>query len=92
MVVALSSTVAVKFDCTFHIHKHSVIDEVYTCTVTTITLIEITSLDGVTGTHMAGNKDEDVEALWIEGKNIPFIPQGIINYFKKLIALTYIYQ
>lgn len=89
VAVAASSADAVEFNCNFHDHSHSVVEEIYTCRPT-VTSCASTTLDDVTGFHLAGRTNTDVKALWIEGENVPFIPQGISNYFENLIALTYI--
>lgn len=85
IVVAFSAN-AVEFDCEFG--ERSVFETLYTCKPV-VTSLGSTTLDDVTGDHMPGKANEDVEALWIEDQILPFIPQGIMSYFENLIALTF---
>lgn len=87
MVAAASLVDAVEFECNFNDRFHSVVTDIYTCEAT-VTSCASTTLEDVTGEHLSGRTNYDVKALWIEGQNMPFIPQGISSYFENLIALT----
>lgn len=80
---------AVTLQCYFSNGNHAVIGAVYTCRAT-VTLTGTTSLENVTGSHLAERNHDNVQAVIISDQNIQFIPEGIANFFRNLIALSYV--
>lgn len=79
---------AVRFQCSFQDNNRVIIGTVYTC-FATVTLSSTSTLENVTGSHRAGLNHDDVKMVTIFRQNISFIPEGITNFFRNLIALRY---
>lgn len=79
---------AVQFDCYFEYDTLDFVGSVYSCWVT-VTSLGSTTLENVTGIHQwyPSNTNDDVEFLNIRNQNLPFVPQGIVIFFKNLRAI-----
>lgn len=77
---------AIQFDCNFGFFSPW-IGPRYTCHATVINSSS-SALESVTGVHETGRSDDDVEYLYIRNQNLPFIPEGIANFFRNLDSLA----
>lgn len=77
------SVKAVDFNCKFEINTPWNLELRYSCIAT---VIDSGSrfLENVEGIHFTGKTNADVEYLFINNQNLPFIPEGIDNFFNKL--------
>lgn len=46
-------------------------------------------LENVEGVHLADNTIDDVNYLWVQNQELPFIPSNIDSFFKNIIALNW---
>lgn len=72
---------AVEFRCSFDTVANY---NVYRCTVIEVNSIESTTLEKVVAVHDEGRSDYDVEYLWIRDHLLPFVPNGIEQFFSRL--------
>lgn len=92
LAVAAFTVDAVEIECRFEYHTIIPLGATYTCMAASVTLVESTTLENVTGDHnpyYEGYTNDDVKCLWVAAKNLPFIPQGIVKFFKNLRALIF---
>lgn len=87
-VIASFTVDAVQFNCEFRFLSISKFGGAYSC-IPTVTLTGSTSLESVSGVHQTGSTNDKVGCIWIERQNLPFFPQGIVNFFKNLRALYF---
>lgn len=78
---------AVHFNCRFTFHTISG-ETVYTCRPS-VDLTQSTTLENVTGFHQPGFTNEDVGFLYVYDQNLPFVPKGIVDFFKNLIFMEF---
>lgn len=88
-VLLVCSVYGIKFDCNFGWHtpwSWVPIGTRYTC-VATLTNVDSTTLESVTGVHESGRYNDDVEYLIIENQQLTSVPEGIADFFKNLNML-----
>lgn len=80
---------AVQFNCMFW-HYRLDIGVLYTCNPT-VNFSGSATLENITGVHKSGYSNDEVEFLLIESQELPFLPQGIVKFFKNMKALHFAY-
>lgn len=80
------SVQAIHFDCTF-LTLTPIVGTRYSCLAEVINSGS-SSLDNVTGIHDTGRSNDDVGFLLILDQNVPFVPEGIAEFFKNLDVLV----
>lgn len=78
---------AIQIDCNFSLSEIYLLGRHNKCSPT-ITLLQSATLYRVIGTHVSVYTHGDVSYLLVLNRNMPFIPQGVSNYFEKLKAIT----
>jgi len=76
------------FQCEYNNADWSIFGKVYWCNVqnaVNITTLDAAQIDSITGTHLAGYNNDNVEAIQVYNRGqIHYFPRGVNNFFKNL--------
>lgn len=79
-----SSISALTFNCVYVYNAN-----MYTCFPQISGISDSRSLINVTGLHVGGKNNTDVDAVYIDDySDLDFVPQGMTNFFPNLVAIT----
>jgi hypothetical protein len=89
LAALISAVSAVHITCTFQIWNHlKDHGDMYLCYVSDTKSTERKSIEAVTGTHLEGKSDNDVNAvIFSKCNSMDFIPKNIHEFFPNIIAL-----
>lgn len=82
-------TTSVIFDCEFTFESRVIIGKVYHCRPSVDTTESKNTLEGVTGEHLSGYSNEDVQYVFLENQNLSRIPSNIESFFPKLLGIEW---
>lgn len=75
--------------CEYRIeHRFEVVEDPYSCVLTTLNIQNKTSVTSATGKHLNGNTNSDVKAINIYGGICKTIPSGFGSIFPKIEIFT----
>jgi hypothetical protein len=92
--IFLSSQVsAITFDCRFLNHSFLVIGSAYACEARLFKIFENRALTEVTGQHLSGRNDSNVQVIitlpYLGCNDLYYIPQNVTDFFPNLIGLDF---
>jgi hypothetical protein len=89
----ISSSIAININCRYEVTSYNFdMVNLYTCVVTHITLTGSPRIESVTGSHLSGRTNADVQQInfgwsFATCAGIDFIPQGINDFFPNTLSL-----
>ncbi|KAG5669408.1 hypothetical protein PVAND_017295 [Polypedilum vanderplanki] len=76
-------------DCNYYTWNHDVVGDLYQCGTTNIPISLGNIVTNVTGTHLIGKSNRDVEAIYILGNWIlSFVPKDFSYFFPNIKAIN----
>jgi len=84
------STQSASFQCLYSNSSWGVLGSTYYCLVQNslnITTLDAAQVDSITGTHLTGFNNSNVEVFQIYSGQIHYFPRGLTNFFKNLKAI-----
>jgi hypothetical protein len=82
--ISVKSTVGLTIECTFRMESWPEINSVYTCYTKTVTNVGVNSITSLTGTHLSGKKNVNVEAVHFDANSMSSFPANLNSYFPNL--------
>jgi len=91
-LVLFGSSQSATFECKFMNSDWSTLDLIYWCDVqnaVNITSLDAVNVDSISGTHLDGYNNDNVEAFWINYKGqIHYFPRNLNKFFKNLKGIA----
>lgn len=82
-------TNAVIFNCVYTSEARVVIGEVYHCRPSVVATENENTLESVTGNHLSGRSDADVQYIFLEKQNLARIPKNLESFFPNLLGIEW---
>jgi hypothetical protein len=88
--VYLKLSASTSFECNFNTYNWNIVKNSYCCYASNsrrITTRESASINSISGTHLSGLNNSDVDGFYVEYKTINYFPRGLDHFFKNLKAI-----
>lgn len=89
VLACISISNGVHFNCTFTFEERVILGAVYHCRPTVVETESENTLQDVSGKHLSGYSNDDVQYIFVEGQNLEIIPKNIENFFPNLLGIEW---